>query len=88
MMSVIVDGLRSRYSQNMQPPEVRYQAIQCRFIGDHVWAIVTQTPEGAWRIANCLDKDATCCGTGCAFTDPGGAWPYDAPEQEKCGRRT
>jgi hypothetical protein len=68
--------------------EVRYQPRYCSFLRQHVWAIATKQPDGAWRIVNCLDKDEGCFSLECAFTTDHGEWPYreaaDAsPDQPK-----
>ena len=59
--------------------EFRYEPKCCKFLGKHVWAILTQQGEGTWRIVNCLDKDELCFGLECAFTTDNGEWPYKAP---------
>lgn len=56
--------------------DLKYQRKPCPFLGKEVWAILTQGPEGAWRIVNCLDKDTECFEHPCAFTTDGGEWPF------------
>lgn len=67
--------------------EFRYEPKFCRFLGKHVWAIVTQQPDRSWRVVNCLDKDESCFSLECSFTTDHGQWPYKtvtpAPVQPK-----
>ena len=63
--------------------EFRYEPKLCKFLGKHVWAILTQQPDGTWRVVNCLDKDEACFGLECAFTTDNGEWPYETSTTER-----
>jgi hypothetical protein len=62
-----------------RPGTFRYQPRYCTFVCDHVWAIRTKQPDGAWKPVNCLDKDEACAKFRCAFTTPLGEWPFPPP---------
>lgn len=55
---------------------VRYEPRRCTILQRTVWAIMTQHPNGEWRIVNCLDKDEGCFSLECVFTTDHGQWPY------------
>ncbi len=57
-------------------PAIRYEPKRCWLLGKEVWAILTQQPDGEWRVVNCLDKDEGCFNLDCAFTTDHGEWPY------------
>ena len=63
----------------MSKTEVRYRPTTCTVLRRQVWAILTQEPDGTWRVVNCLDKDEACFSLDCAFTTSGGQWPYASP---------
>ena len=63
--------------------EFRYQPKFCAFLRRKVWAIVTQQPDGSWRIVNCLDKDEPCFNLDCVFTTDQGEWPYKPSPAEQ-----
>ena len=66
--------------EEMTRPMTKYQPCHCALLRREVWAILTQQPDGRWRIVNCLDKDKECFALGCAFTADGGEWPFvDTP---------
>ncbi len=56
----------------------RYEVKCCRFLRQDVWAILVEQPDGAWRIANCLDKSTRCFETTCALVneESGSQWPF------------
>ncbi len=57
--------------------DVKYYPSLCPFVRRPVWAIVVQQAGGAWKIANCLDKERACFEHECIFTTDGGQWPFD-----------
>ena len=63
--------------ETTSPPNVKYQPCRCLILEREVWAILTKSPDGAWQIVNCLDKDVDCFGKECAFTMDGGHWPFE-----------
>lgn len=78
-------------------PDVKYAPRRCQFLNLEVLAVLTNRRGRGWRAVNCLDKQETCCNTGCVFAVHGGQWPFaghmpdiapqEAEGDEPCSRR-